>query len=193
MNKLYIFLIITYVNIFYAMEYHQHRNCGLQIYTDVLISSQYEKLKKETNNTHLKNKYSLLSFSHSIESMQHKELISFIKLLEDEYLKEKTVHHFTDLAIAKVFLEKKYPDLHIGTNRIGLSNVFTDHKRIEDFTFNLALLQDKPEFYEKIVERLSRLEEKNNNSHSRVNFAIALSLANKDIREKFDKKRKSHL
>lgn len=187
MNKF--FSIILIPTILYSMEYHQHRSCSLQCYPDVIQQSKFEKLKKNTHDTTLKNMYSLLSFTHSIQSLSTQKLSKFTQLLEEEYLNKKTIHHFTDLAIARIFLEKKYPHLHIGTNQLGLSNVFTDMQRIQDFIFTLYHVRNEQEQYTKLIERLYETQEKTNNRHASVNFALALSLADKKTRKKFDKLR----
>lgn len=186
MNKIF-FIIITPTIIHpinFSQEYYVHRNCGLQIYPDVITQAKFKKLEKKTNDTNLKNLFSLLAFTHSIQSLSHKKLDEFTTLLEKEYLKKQTTHHFTDLILAQVFLEKKYPHLHIGTNQLGLSNVFTDMQRIEDFIFNLNLLQDRPDGYAKLIKELHKVQEKINSRHAQLNFAIAVSLANPTIRKR---------
>ncbi len=186
MNKIFFILIVPSISssMNFKQEYYVHRNCGLQTYPDVITQSKFKKLTKKTNDTNLKNLFSFLAFTHSIESLSHKELSKFTELLEEEYLTKKTAHHFTDLTLARVFLEKKYPHLHIGTNQAGLSNVFTDMQRIKDFVFVLNLLQDRPNGYVKLIENLYKAQQKMNNRHAQLNFAIAVSLANPTIREK---------
>jgi hypothetical protein len=186
MNKI-IFILITPAIIHpidFNQEYYEHRNWGLQTYPDVMTQSKFEKLIKKTNDINLKNIFSLLAFTHSIQSLSHKKLYKFTELLEEEYVTKKTAHRFTDITLARVFLERKYPHLHIGTNRAGLSNVFTDMQRIEDFVFNLNLLQDRPDGYAKLIEELYKIQEKINSRHAQLNFAIAVSLANPSIRKK---------
>lgn len=186
MNKIILILIIPAIThpIHFSQEYYEHRNGGLQIYSDVISQSHLQKLERKTDDINLKNLLSLLAFSHSIESLSRKKLDEFTKLLEEEYLTKQTAHHFTDLTIARIFLERKYPHLHIGTNKSALSNVFTDRKRIEDFVFNLNLLQDRSDSYAKLVKRLYTVQQKINSRHAELNFAIALSLANPTTRKK---------
>lgn len=177
---------------FFSNAYHQHRKEALQPPLNITTQSKFEVTSKAINNNNLKNLYSLLNFTHTMASLSTQELSNFTVLLEKKYLEKKTIHHFTDLAIARIFLENKYPHLHIRTNKFGLSNVFTDERRIQDFIFCLNILLNKnPGKYAESVEYLYQLQEKTDNRHAQLNFAIALSLADSDLRKKFEKKRKT--
>ncbi len=181
MKKFFLLLISSIV---YPVdeEYYQHRNTGLQMLD---VPCKYEKLEKNVQDIFLKNMFSLLSFTEAIESLPHQELQKFTQLLEQEYEHKKTVHHLTDLTIARIFLERKYPHLHIATNQAGLSNVYTDTTRINTFIFNLYLLQYQQESYFRLIDNLEKIHKKFNTIHAQLNFTIALSLADETLRKKF--------
>lgn len=117
MKKIFFFISLLSFIIFKNnnSSYFHHRNNGLQAYISPLNDNKkhfkIERLKSlldQAESKKYKNMLSVLIFTTTLDTLSLEKLSEFKKLLEKDFLKEKTINHKIDLLIAESLYEEKF-------------------------------------------------------------------------------------